>query len=149
MSCRTLSVVRFALLTFVVLLAACGARTSDEQKLRSALAAMQQAVEARKPGEVVEHVAEDFTGADGDFDRRKLHDLLRLQVLRNERIGVTVVVRDIRIDVARATVVATVTLTGSSGSWIPARGAVYTITSGWRRDGSDWKAVHANWQRDI
>lgn len=138
-------------LVLVVLMSLAGgcARSSDEQQLRAALAAMQQAVERREPNAFMEHVAEDFSAPAAGMERRQLHDLLRLQVLRNERIGVATAIRDIRIDGNRATVDVTATFTGSSGGWVPERGSIYTLTSGWRRDDGRWKLVQATWERSL
>ena len=136
------------LIVATVLLCACS-HNSDEQQLRDALATMQQAIEDRKPSDVMDHIAEDFTAPGADMDRRKVHDLLRLQVLRNERIGVTIVVREVRVERVRATITMTATLTGSSRGWVPERGSVYTLTTGWRKDAGDWKLVQASWQRSF
>ena len=97
----------------------------------------------------MDHVADDFTAPEAGMDRRQVHDLLRLQVLRNERIGVSTVVRDLRVESGRATITMTVTLTGSSGGWLPERGSVYALTSGWRKDDGDWKLIQANWQHSL
>ncbi|MEO6076978.1 MAG: nuclear transport factor 2 family protein [Dokdonella sp.] len=136
------------LIVTTVQLSACS-RSSDEQQLRDALATMQQAIEDRKPSNFMEHVADDFTAPDADMDRRKVHDMLRLQVLRNERIGITTVVRDLHVEGDRATITLTSTLTGSSGGWLPERGSVYTVTTGWRKDEGDWKLVQASWERSL
>ena len=137
-----------ALIVALVLIGACS-RSSNEEQLRHALATMQQAIEDRKPSDFMDHVADDFAAPDADMDRRKVHDLLRLQVLRNERIGVASVVREVRVDGMRATITITTTLTGSSGGWLPERGSVYTVTTGWRKDDGDWKLVQASWNRSL
>lgn len=113
------------------------------------MTAMQDAIEQRQPADFIEHVAADFTAPAASLDRRQLHDLLRLQVLRNERIGVTITGRDVKVDGDRATVSVTATFTGSSGGWLPERGSIYTLTSGWRRDDGDWLLVNASWQRQL
>lgn len=132
----------------IMLLAACS-RSSDEQQLRDAMATMQQAIEDRKPSDFMDYVADDFSAPDASMDRRKIHDFLRLQVLRNQRIGVTSATREIRIDGNRATVTTTATFTGSGGGWMPERGSIYTLTSGWRKDGGEWKLIQATWQRSL
>lgn len=131
-----------------LLLCACS-RSTDEQQLRDALATMQQAIEDRKPSEFMEHLADDFSAPEADMDRAQVHDLLRLQVLRNERIGISTVVREVRVEGVRATITLTATFTGSSGGWLPERGSVYTLTGGWRKDDGDWRLVQANWERSL
>lgn len=137
-----------ALLIATMLLVACS-RSSDEQQLRDAMAAMQDAVERRNSADFMDHVADDFSAPAANMERRQLHDLLRLQLLRNERIGVTLATREIHVNGMRATVKAVATFTGSSGGWLPERGSVYAMTTGWRKDNGDWKLVQASWQRSL
>ena len=136
------------LVTMMMVVGGCS-RSSDEQQLRDAIQTMQQAIEERHPSDFMDFVADDFTASDNGMDRRQLHDLLRLQVLRNERIGVSLVTRELSINGRRATVTLTATLTGSSGGWLPERGSIYSVTSGWRKDDGDWKLIQANWQRSL
>lgn len=143
---RTLG--RLLLLGLLVAVSAC-TRGGDEQRLRAALEDMHTAIEQRRPGDFIDFVAEDFTGAEGTLDRAALHNLLRGQVLRNERIDVVLGPADIQIQGDRATVSVTATLAGGSGGWLPERGAVYAITSGWRRDGGDWHCVNAQWRQSL
>ena len=136
------------LATLLVLLVGC-TRSSDEQQLREVMTAMQEAIERRDPGDVMDHVADDFSAPSANMERRQLHDLLRLQVLRNERIGVSWATREIRVDGQRATVSVIATFTGSGGGWLPERGSIYRVDSGWRKDDGNWKLVHANWERSL
>lgn len=126
-------------------LAACS-RGDDETRLREALGRMEAAVEERRPGDFVDFVAEDFTSADGTLDRTGLHNLLRAQVLRHARIEVVLAAPDIEIQGDRATIAVTATLSGGDGGWLPERGAVYAITSGWRREAGQWHCVNAQWR---
>ncbi len=122
-------------------------RTPAEKQIRNAISAMQQALEDGSPRDFMRHVDRDFTGQDGRFDRKGLHNLLRLEVLRNEKIGVTLGPIDIDVQGDRATVHVSATLTGGSGGLLPERGAIYTFTSGWRRRGSDWLCYNAGWKK--
>lgn len=124
-------------------------RTSDEQQLRQVIAKMQAAVEERAPARFMKHVADDFTAPAAEMQRSQLHDLLRLQLLRNERIGASLVISNIRMEGVRATVTVVATFTGSSGGWLPERGSVYRLASGWRKDDGDWKLVQASWERSL
>lgn len=140
---------RAVVLLIVVMLQSACSRSSDEQQLRDAMAAMQDAAERRDPADFMDHVANDFSAPAVNMERRQLHDLLRLQVLRNERIGVTFAIREIHVNGTRATVTTVATFTGSSGGWMPERGSIYALTSGWRKDDGDWKLVQASWQRRL
>ena len=136
-------------LTLAMLAIAGCHRTPDEQRIRDTVVAMQAALEARDPRSFIGHVSADFTGNEGQVDRDGLHNLLRAQVLRNESIGVTLGPIDVELQGDRATVHATATFTGGSGGWLPERGSIYSITSGWKREGPDWKCYNANWQQKL
>ena len=137
-----------ALLVVLMLLVACH-RTPDEQRIRESIAAMQQAIEAGKPRDFMAYVSNDFTGNDGSVDREGLMNILRVEVLRNEHAGATLGPIEIDLQGSRATVRVTVTLTGGSGGLLPERGAVYSITSGWRREGNDWRCYNAAWEQKL
>lgn len=138
------------LLAAVALLVLVGCHhTPDEQRIREAIAAMQQAVEARNPRDFMAYVAADFIGEDGQLDRNGLHNLLRAQVLRNDNIGATLGPIDVELQGARATVHVTATLTGGSGGLLPERGSIYAITSGWRKEGGEWRCYNAAWEQKL
>ena len=48
-----------------------------------------------------------------------------------------------------ATVHVTATLTGGSGGLLPERGSIHSITSGWKREGSEWKCFNAKWEQKL
>lgn len=141
----------FSLLSIIAaltMLNACS-RPSDEQQIRAAIEEMQLAMEAGTPKDFMQTIAEDFTGDDGQLDRSALHNLLRAQVLGNARIGVTLASIDVELQDDRATVKVTATLSGGNGHWIPERGAIYRIESGWRKQGGDWLCISAQWKRAL
>ncbi|HSM99549.1 MAG TPA: nuclear transport factor 2 family protein [Rudaea sp.] len=135
-------------LVAVSLLTGCH-RTPDEQRIRNAVAAMQAAVEARDPRGFMRYVSADFTGNDAQVDRDGLHNLLRAEVLRNESVGVTLGPIDVDLQGDRATVHLTATLTGGSGGLLPEHGSIYSITSGWKLEGSEWKCFNATWRQEL
>jgi len=136
------------LATFAVLGIACS-RGGDEGRIRDAISAMQAAVEAREPRDFLRYVDADFVGNEAGMDREALHNLLRAQVLRNEKIGVTLGPIDVALQDSRATAKFTATLTGGSGGWIPERGAVYSVSTGWKKSGGDWMLISATWERTL
>ena len=137
-------------MALILLLAGCS-RTTDEQRIRQAIAAMQQAMESRDPRAFMAHVSDDFIGNDAEFDRAALTNLLRIEVLRNESIGATLGPVDIEMQDDRARVRVIATFTGGSGGMLPERGSVYVITSGWKRSGSgkDWVCFSAKWEQQL
>lgn len=110
---------------------------------------MQAALEAGRPADFMEHVSEDFTGAQGSVDRAALHNLLRGQVLGNAKIGISLGPVDVELRDDRATVRVIATFTGGNGRWLPERGSIYRITSGWRREDGGWMCVNAQWERTL
>ncbi|MDR3389755.1 MAG: DUF4440 domain-containing protein [Rudaea sp.] len=136
----------------LLFLGACS-RTSDEQRIRAAIAAMQQAMEAHQPRDFLAYVDADFAGSngngnDGSVDRAMLGNILRAEVLRNDRIGVNLGSIDVDIQGNRATARVAATLTGGGANGLlPERGAVYWIVSGWKKDGRDWRCYNASWQQ--
>jgi ketosteroid isomerase-like protein len=124
-------------------------RTTDEQRIRDAMAAMQQAMENRDARAFMAHVSDDFIGDSAEFDRAALANLLRMQVLRNDRIGATLGPIDVEMQGDRAKVQVLATLTGGSGNLLPERGSMYAITSSWKRQGSEWRCYSATWKQEL
>lgn len=134
---------------FVIVLTCACSRTPDEQRIRTAVEAMQQAAEQGNPRDFMAHVSDDFVGNDADFDRNALANLLRAQVFHNELVGVTLGPIEVELQDARATVHVTATFTGGSGGLLPERGSIYSITSGWKRNGRDWVCYSARWEQEL
>lgn len=128
----------------LVLLAGCS-KAPAETRLRERFEAMHTAVLERDPGGFIEGVAEDFVG-NGNADRAALHNILRMQLLRNAAIGANIGPLDIRIEGERATMDFTMVLTGGAGGMIPERANAWSVRSGWR-DGEDgWQVYFAEWK---
>jgi hypothetical protein len=141
----------------------------DEQRIREAIEAMRQAMETRQPHDFLQHVDAGFIGnnsggnygagnssggnngggSEAAVDRALLGNILRAEVLRNDRIGVTLGPIDVQIQGNRATAHVVATLTGGAGGLLPERVAVYSIVSGWKRDGRDWICYNASWAQQL
>ncbi len=141
-------------LCFAALLVSACTRTPDEQRIREAMAAMQQAMETRQPRDFLAHVDADFIGnnsggSEGAVNRALLGNILRAEILRNDKIGVSLGAIDVQIQGNRATAHVVATLTGGAGGALPERVAVYSIVSGWKRDGRDWICYNASWTQQL
>jgi hypothetical protein len=135
------------LLACVVLLAGCH-RTPDEERIRAAITATAQAAEAGSASGVGDSLSEDFDGNTGELDRRRLMAMVGLLKLRGEHVGV--VLGPVSVEPRGERMVASFTVTlGSGGRLLPDRLGVYRVTSGWRREGGDWRCYTANWKRSI
>ncbi|AGI08301.1 Hypothetical Protein XCAW_02518 [Xanthomonas citri subsp. citri Aw12879] len=119
-------------------------RAAPEQRLRATLEQMHQAIEAREIGDAMAPVAEDFVGENG-LDADGLRRLMRVQMLGNQQIGVTMGPVDVALAGDTATVRFTALLTCGSGRWVPDQAQTYQVTTGWRWQGSDWQLYHAQW----
>jgi hypothetical protein len=140
--------IALACLFFALSALACS-RSTDEERIRAAISGMQVAMEAGQPGDFMEHVGTDFTGAGGDMDRERLHNLLRAQVLANARIGVTVGPIDVQLQGERATVTFDLALSGGNQRWLPERAGTWRIVSGWREESGQWRCINAQWERTL
>lgn len=128
-------------------LASCG-RSDPERELRDTIDRMAGAIEAREVGDFLDHVAEDFTRESGGFGKQDARRILAGVLLRNEKIAVSAVVSEIKIDGERATVKVRVLATGGAG-WLPERGQTWDFDSAWRREGGAWKVYNAQWRAGL
>ena len=126
-----------------VALAAC-TRSDPERELRSAIAAMAQAIEQREPSAFLDSVSDDFARESGAFGKQDLKRALASVYLRNEKISVNAVVTDVRIDGDRARAKVRVLATGGAGL-LPERGQSWDFDSVWRRESGRWKVYNAEW----
>jgi hypothetical protein len=71
------------------LLAACAAKTSDEEKVRALVADVEEAAEARDTGDVLSRVAPDYSDKQG-LDKSQLQNFLRGYFLSHPKIELLV-----------------------------------------------------------
>ena len=121
------------------------ARPAPEQRLRATLEQLHQAIEARAIGDAMAPVAEDFVGEQG-LDAAGLRRLMQLQMLGNQKIGVTLGPVDVQLRGDTASVRFTALLTGGSGRWLPEQAQTYQVTTGWRLQEEEWQLYHAQWE---
>jgi hypothetical protein len=126
-------------------LAAC-ARPTPEQQVRARIVALQQAIDARDPGDVEAMLADDFIGNEG-LDRRGARQLAAGMFLRYRDVSAklgpaTVELRGQRDAVARFGVLAT----AGSGGLLPENGQVYEVETGWRLVDGEWMLRSAEWK---
>ena len=128
----------------VLALAACS-REPPEQRLRQAVADMQQAVEQGRPNDFMANVADDFIG-NGGLDRDCLQRLLRAQLLLNAKVGVSSGPLTVTMQRQSATVEFSVLLTGGDGRLLPQRGQLQQVRSNWREHDGRWQLHGAEWE---
>ena len=125
-------------------------RIPAEQAIREQIAAMQKAGDAHDIGAVIAPLADDFIGTSdegGTLDRKTFQRYLTLLQMReggemHATLGpITVALQGSE----RGTATFTALVTGGAGL-LPAGGQVEQVTTGWRRDGSKWKLISADWK---
>jgi ketosteroid isomerase-like protein len=131
----------------LALAAACG-RSDPEREIRATIARMAQSIEQRDPAMFLDAVAEDFTRESGAFGKQDARRTLLAAYLRNEKITVSAVVTDVRIEGDRAYAKVRVVATGGSGL-LPERGQIWDFDSAWRRERSQWKVFNAEWREGL
>jgi hypothetical protein len=95
---------------------------------------------------VLDVVSDDFTGNDGELDRRGLHQLLALRALRQDKTGVLTGPISFEHRGDRMIVKFNLVLSGGKpGDLVPSVSAVYAMTTAWRRDGGHWRCYNAAW----
>ena len=126
------------ILLATILLAACGATTSDEQQVRALIDEVETAAEARDASDVLEHVADDFADS-GGLDKTQLRDFLRGYFLAHPRLELAVNIESLEFPVdglAQAVIgVTTVELTDPD---------VQRLKVEFRRAGGGWQVARAD-----
>lgn len=131
-------------LSLTLLLFAACARPPHAEAIRAAIHAMQEAAEHRQPAGVMQHLADDFVGNDGEFDRAGLERLVRARMLA-QSVGVSIGSVDVELDGDRATARFPMTVTDGSGRWLPDRRADLDVVTGWKLEGGKWRCYNATW----
>lgn len=133
-----------ALVAVALLAGSCG-RSDPEQELRSTIAAMARAIEQREPANFLDAVADDFARESGAFGKLDARRVLAGVYMRNEKISVSAVVTEVRVEGERASARVRVFATGGAGL-LPERGQTWNFDSAWRRESGRWKVFNAEWR---
>ena len=122
------------------LLAAC-AGDAPEARVRAGVAALESAVEARRPAAAVALLSEDFSGDRGQFDRAGMRAFLAAQLLGAERIEVVVGPVGVTLHGDRATGEFTALVSG--GRYLGDRNESLHLRTGWRLEDGEWRCYSA------
>jgi ketosteroid isomerase-like protein len=125
-------------LILVTLLAACGSRSSDEDRVREVILEMETAAEARDASDVLEYVTAGYEDAQG-FDRAQLQNFLRGYFLSHPKIELLVNVETLQFP-AEGLAQAELTITTVSLS-DPDRAHLKVE---FRREGDAWRVARAD-----
>ena len=126
------------ILLATIFLAACGAKTSDEQQVRALIDEVETAAEARDTTDVLEHVADTYADSSG-LDKMQLRDFLRGYFLTHPKLELVVNIESLEFPVdglAQAVIsVTTVELTDPNRQRLKVE---------FRRSGSAWQVARAD-----
>jgi hypothetical protein len=86
------------ILLATIFLAACGAKSSDEQQVRALIDEVETAAEARDTSDVLEHVAETYADS-GGLDKTQLRDFLRGYFLTHPKLELVVNIESLEFPV--------------------------------------------------
>ncbi len=136
--------VLLALLALV--LTGCAPPAPDEEQIRQRLDDMAEGLADRNVRAVMAPLADDFSAETWNLDPRGVRLLLQREMRAHERLRARI--RDFSVELHgedRASAEFQVIVTGGSGL-IPERGRWYRVSTGWRREGSDWMLISASWE---
>jgi hypothetical protein len=126
------------LLILCATLLACGARTTDEEKVRALFDAAETAAEARDSSDVLELVADEYTDAQG-LDKTQLGNFLRAWFLAHPKVELLVTVESLDFPadgIAQANITVAQAVLGDAN--------LERIRVELRRDGEEWRVVRAD-----
>lgn len=129
-----------------LLLAACSPPAADEEQIRQRVDDMAKGLADGSVRAVMAPLADDFSAETWSLDPRGVRLLLQREMRAHERLRARI--GDFSVELHgedRASAEFQVILTGGSGL-IPQRGRWYRVSTGWRREGSDWMMISARWE---
>jgi len=127
-------------------LAACH-RTPDESRVRQGVEAAEQAAEQADASALDALLSDDFSGNNGEMERRQIVGLLRAARFRGETIHALTGPIEVEARGERYVARFTVTLT-SGGKLLPAQIGVYRVETAWRKEGREWRCYSATWTNE-
>lgn len=135
------------LLLAMAALAACH-HPPAEQQIRQAIESAAAAARANDPQGVLAVVSDDFTGNEGDLDKRGLHRLLALRALRQDRTGILLGPISFERKGDRILAHFKLVLTGGKpGDMLPEQTSIRTMTTAWRHEDGGWRCYSVAWSR--
>ena len=131
-------------LVIVALLATACTRTSDEDLIKQNLDQAIEAIKARQPKAVVEHLAKDFVGQE-QMSTEDVRRFMIAQFFRNRNINIVTTALKVSVDNGQqAQANFRVFVTGGM-DWLPERLDYYQVETDWIKQDGDWLIRSARW----
>ena len=135
------------LLMFCALMAGCGAKDDPQAALEAAVQRLQENLEAKKTGAVLEQLHPEFS-AQQSFDRDWAKRTMTLLFLRHKNVQVIALSKTSWLDPTyseKGHTEAQVALIGAEGL-IPDSARHYSVKLEWWREGDEWKLARLAWE---
>lgn len=149
---KRLTPVRFCLWMIVLslVLPSCGKPPTVEQQIIAKLETMESDAEDGRYVDFMKHIARDFKGQQGALTRQDFQRFMLLQINESRRVQanffpIRVVASSESIDAREASARFRMLVTGGEG-FLPDRGQLLDVSTGWVRDDGDWLLRSANWE---
>jgi hypothetical protein len=140
---------RLVVASLAVALACSGPPETPEDRVRAAIAAMEEAAEARDAAALKEHVSESYSDPRGN-DRQKLAGLATFHFMQNRSLHLLTSVR--KVVVERPGEARAIAVVAMAGSPIPGpealsglRAELYYFDVELREEDGDWRVTRATW----
>jgi len=132
-------------ITVVTLVTSACGHKSDEDLITQNLDPAIEAVKARQPKKVVEHLTQDFVGQE-QMSTEDVRRFMIAQFFRNQKINIVTTGLNVTVDNAQqAHASFRVVVTGGM-NWIPERLDYYQVETDWIKQDGDWLIRSANWK---
>jgi hypothetical protein len=130
-----------------ILLTGCGAKDDPQASLEAAVQQLQDNLEAKDTGAVLEQLHPQFA-AQQEFDRDWARRTMALLFLRHKHVRVIALTKNSRLDPTyseKGHSQAQVALTGAEGL-IPDSARHYGVKLEWWREGEQWQLARLHWE---
>lgn len=135
-----------AVVAAVVVTAGAGcSRSNPQAELEAAVRRLQDGLEARSAGAVLDQLSPDFR-AQSSLDREWAKRTMTLMFLQNADVKVVALAQKSRLNgETSGETEAQVLLTGGQGL-LPERASPYSVKLQWRREGRQWRLASLEWE---
>ena len=133
------------LIVVVAFIAACSKPLTLQQQIISVIREMEAKIEDGERRPFMNHIADEFDGQNGQFDRDGIRGLVIFQLNRYKNLNAQLLpirVTESGPDQATANFRALVT---GGANWLPESGQLYEFVTQWSYQNGDWMLVKANW----
>ena len=137
--------IRAAALALAVTAVAGCSRDNPQAELEAAVQALQDSLEARRTGAVLDQLAPEFR-AQAELDREWAKRTMTVLFLQNANVKVVALNRSSRVtSKTTGETDAQVVLAGGQGL-VPERASPYSVKLRWRREGRQWSLTSLEWE---